>query len=512
MTSYYPYTSLGVNTTLTLDDTLNARKCYMRDVVNGGFPYSRKLAVHTSCVNAVVFANAEGRWLASAGDDPFVYLWDFYQDDLTKPVCGYVGHRANVFSLAFSATNHFLFVGDTDSTICKHDVSRWSSCSATPGRPIATIERHRESVRALSCHPENDDLLLSAGDDGQILLHDFRAGNQSRAQGHLFGGPGFTGVQYHPIMPNLFLTGDSLGEVILRDIRMSFDSYTLDRQGVIQEYVTALSKRPLEHLSRAEVGSLTFDRTVTLLHYLPTIYALMDPHPLAVCSGRNSPDGTPIPEGERTYSNSCTIKHGSFGGPGLDGDEYYSAGSDDFRAYVWRIPDTTTLLEARERVGVKEWDADEGPSKAGFTSNTSKARYIPLELSTPLCRLGGHRSIVNSALMHPHWPLLVTAGVERHMTLHSPFPSAPCASNMALTPHEVRALPPSNEVDHRRFVHALISGRHTEEEEDFDQETIALFDEILRQEGNGDVFEIRQFHPDSEDEDEDQEEDGSNVE
>ena len=43
-------------------------------------------------------------------------------------------------------------------------------------------------------------------------------------------------------------------------------------------------------------------------HYLPTIYAIMDPDPLAVLSGRNLPDGALVPDGERTYTNSCTIK------------------------------------------------------------------------------------------------------------------------------------------------------------------------------------------------------------
>lgn len=43
-------------------------------------------------------------------------------------------------------------------------------------------------------------------------------------------------------------------------------------------------------------------------NYYPTLYALNDPLPIAVCKGDVLPDGSPIPDGERTYSNACTIK------------------------------------------------------------------------------------------------------------------------------------------------------------------------------------------------------------
>lgn len=42
--------------------------------------------------------------------------------------------------------------------------------------------------------------------------------------------------------------------------------------------------------------------------YYPVIYGLNDPHPLAVCTGRNLPDGSPVPPGERSYCNVSTMK------------------------------------------------------------------------------------------------------------------------------------------------------------------------------------------------------------
>ena len=47
---------------------------------------------------------------------------------------------------------------------------------------------------------------------------------------------------------------------------------------------------------------------VTFLNYYPTIYSISDPEPLAICTGRNRPDGTPVGDSERTYINACTMK------------------------------------------------------------------------------------------------------------------------------------------------------------------------------------------------------------
>lgn len=48
-------------------------------------------------------------------------------------------------------------------------------------------------------------------------------------------------------------------------------------------------------------------------------------------------------------------QHGSFGGPSLTSDVYYGAGSDDFRGYVWKIPETPVLLEQRKEIDVDHW-------------------------------------------------------------------------------------------------------------------------------------------------------------
>jgi len=116
--------------------------------------------------------------------------------------------------------------------------------------------------------------------------------------------------------------------------------------------------------------------------------------------------------------------------------------------------------------------------------------------------LTGHKSIVNSTLWHPHWPHLITAGVERHILVHSPTPSSPCAVDIPLTSPEVRALPGPNPEDRQRMIRALTAGR-LPDDSDVDRNdinTIALFDEILRSEGDLDIFASHRWSPDSDDE------------
>ena len=90
----------------------------------------------------------------------------------------------------------------------------------------------------------------------------------------------------------------------------------------------------------------------------------------------------------------------------------------------------------------------------------------------------GHKSIVNSVLFHPSLLHIVTAGVERHVVLHSPTKSSPCAKDLILTPAAVRQLPVGSPEDHSQFVRAISSGSGTNGSDE-DVQTIALFDEYV---------------------------------
>lgn len=90
--------------------------------------------------------------------------------------------------------------------------------------------------------------------------------------------------------------------------------------------------------------------------------------------------------------------------------------------------------------------------------------------------MSGHKSIVNSVMFHPSLLHIVTAGIERHVILHSPTKSSPCTQDLAPTPTTVRELPAGSPEDHMRFVRAITSGQGTNGLSE-DVETIALFDE-----------------------------------
>ncbi|KAF8634162.1 hypothetical protein AX15_001030 [Amanita polypyramis BW_CC] len=484
---------------------VRTRKQGVAAITSNGFPFSRKLLGHTSCVNALVFSR-DGRFLVSGGDDLQLRLWDFHQEDVTSSWSTCIGPRSNVFTVAVSPSSRYIYSGGTDDTVLKFDVAHCDLAFCTPVTysPSDRYTVHQATVRGIACHPILDEVVLTASEDGSIVRHDGRESSinrsRRRAQNTLQLKAEMTGIEYHPYMDHLFVTSDSYGSVCLRDERMSFGPLSRrSQQGVVLEYTTKLCRPLPNHLSNPESSSIVFDRdgsklAVTLLHYYPTIYTLSDPNPVAVLTGDQSLNGSPVPPGERTYSNSCTMKHGSFGGFGLDSDDLYVGGSDDFRGYVWKIPPLSELLGQRQIVSPRNWESGSHLGAVAFTRGNRDDKYIPTQLSRPFCRLTGHRSIVNTIAVHPFMLHILTAGIERNILLHSPTPSSPCAQNLARTPVETRALSEDSEVDRVAYYRAL-SGASMQHAElgDPDSTTIRMFDHILREEGMADVFTVRQW-------------------
>ncbi|THV02983.1 WD40 repeat-like protein [Dendrothele bispora CBS 962.96] len=559
----------------------------MTALFDSGFPYYSKLKKHTSCVNALAF-DKQGRFLASGGDDCDIHLWDFHQEevDVRGPCHTFIGPRSNIFSLEFSKGNKYLFSGGTDNAIYRYDVASLYANSISPDDrlPKSTF-RERDTIRDISCHPFNDEVFLSGSESGRIIQHDLRVPSGStptaRASDTIQLSSEITGVRYNPTMEHLFVTSESSGRVCLRDARMGFGKRDERRNGgVVLQYNTNLIRLSDGQTCRPEPSSVTFDSEgkklgVTLLHFYPTIYALSDPDPLAVCS-TGPPRPYACPEGTRTnanaglgqvsqigsrihrrgdrlvpakgYTNSCVIKHGSFGGRSapistnvassssvprtrrrpdntyphpqaaatLGGDvDYYAGGSDDFCGYVWKIPGVDTLSRTREELseGVNEDEDEEGSNVdggglgVGFlksqTSSIYKGDYkslcIPVELSSPCAVLGGHKSIMNMILIHPTFPLILTSGIERHVFVHSPVQSNPFCAELKLC----------REYDHRDGiedsdgVHVSEDGDESEVEDEEELYTIQLFDSIIRTEGRADPFETRPWRePEDDDSDE----------
>ncbi|KAI5897082.1 WD40 repeat-like protein [Schizophyllum commune H4-8] len=387
--------------------------------------------------------------MASGGDDLKVQIWDFHRQDQREPSCSMEGSMANIFNIAFSATNKYVFSGGADDRIMQYDFASATELMARSATPPslhadARYLEHDASIRDISCHPYNDEIFMSASEDGRIVIYDARA---SSVQGEIQLSSEATGARFNPTMEHIFATSDKR-RLQLRDARMAFggragtafegrDARTAfgaswDRGGVVRTFHTRLTrttKRGREICS-PEVNSFTFDAegqsiAATILHHYPVIYALSDPAPIAVCTSAE------IPPELGGYSNSCTMKHGSFSGQASKG-KYYAAGSDDFRGYVWRIPSVEELLEGREEVR-REEGVPEGVIAYAGPGTNSKA-YIPVALTKPVCQLTGHTSIVNSTLFHPTLPHIATAGIERDVLLHGPTPGSPCVAGLRRSP------------------------------------------------------------------------------
>ncbi|KAJ7256817.1 WD40-repeat-containing domain protein [Mycena haematopus] len=470
----------------------------VESLLERGFPYSRKLNAHTSCVNALAFSSLDGRFLASGGDDLDIHLWDLHEEHVSKPRCTFQGPLANIFVLSFSAHNRFIFSGGADCMVLKYNLERPLDAQA-PRPPDSIYRQHDANIRGIAPHPVQDDIFITGSEDGRLILHDARTSPsvRIRAQDTIQLTAEVTGVEFHPLMEHVFATSDQNGHVCLRDMRMAFGPLVQrTKEGVVQIYNTKLSRRAISHLSNPETSSITFNRQgtqlgVTMLNYLPTIYSLTDADPVAVCSGANLPNGTPVPPGERTYTNTCTMKHGAFGGPGLDTDVLYAAGSDDFRAYVWALPPPESLAAQRTVLSYAEWDAGEHVGVTAFAERALGPRCIPAQLHTPRARLGGHSSIVNTVLIHPHMLLAATAGIEAGVVLHGAVNSL--LGGMKPTSTRVRAIGEAWVPD------PLEEGEEGDEAEraarvDDERITIRQFDRILRREGRIDVFAERRWY------------------
>ncbi|KAK0243946.1 WD40 repeat-like protein [Armillaria nabsnona] len=489
-----------------------SRNQILESIFYRGLPYSRKLSVHTSCVNYLAFSSNGARFLASGGDDLDIHIWDFHQDDISHPRHTCIGHTRNIFTLAFSASNKYLFSGGTDNKIHKFDAAQFQlPQSSNAERPIDSLS-YRNTIRSLSCHPFQDEVFLSASESGRIILHDERTWRNpsTRARDIIQVETEVCDVKFHPTMENIFASCDSKGTVCLRDVRLGFGPANKRRNhGVVQVFNTKISKGSIAHLSNPESSSITFDRdgtklAVTMLHHYPTIYSLSDPNPIALCSVQALPDGSPILPGQRSYSNSCTIKHGSFGSLGFDNDDFYCAGSDDFCAYLWKIPSISSLVDQRQIVDPDEWSGNTiFADTIGYAAGLHEPRYLPVNIKTPLSRLTGHNSIINTTLVHPNFPYIVTCGIERHLFLHSATPSTPFSDGLESTPTEVRSLSEQSTREEDLSVHNLLTGIEPTDSGDLESSTISLFDGILRAEGTADPFQSRRWSPDSDSESED---------
>jgi WD40 repeat protein len=105
-----------------------------------------------------VAVSPDARWIASAGADRLVRLWNAETRTLTSSL---VGHQGRVTSVEFSADGSLLASAGEDQSVRLWEIPG--------GRELAKLSGHDGSVRSVRFAPGRA-TLASGGDDGTIRL------------------------------------------------------------------------------------------------------------------------------------------------------------------------------------------------------------------------------------------------------------------------------------------------------------------------------------------------------
>jgi mono/diheme cytochrome c family protein len=127
----------------------------------------RELRLDAGAVRALAFS-ADGRWLATAGEDRAVRVWDVATGKESRRL---EGHTDEVLAVTFSPDGKHVASGGMDRTVRVWDVGK--------GKEVRRLAGHTEAVRAVTFDPGGH-YLLSAGEDRVLRLWDVAKGKEVR--------------------------------------------------------------------------------------------------------------------------------------------------------------------------------------------------------------------------------------------------------------------------------------------------------------------------------------------
>lgn len=227
-----------------------------------------------------------------------------------------------------------------------------------------------DAVYCISVDPSNDNAFAAACENGRIYLFDCRESyNQDNMPILISKRSAFHAVQHNPLVPNLLVTANSKKGVTLWDLRWPRNALLKYNCGLV----------PTSSAMSVQFNSRGTQIAALRRRLPPILYNVGSPHPIAEFEHND-------------YYNSCTMKTCCFAGPN---DEFVLSGSDDFKLYVWKIPDNLMKSDV----------------------NDESCQWID---KTHLV-LSGHRSIVNHVRYNSPNAIIASSGVEKIIKVWSPF-------------------------------------------------------------------------------------------
>uniref|UniRef100_A0A1Y1L328 Uncharacterized protein n=1 Tax=Photinus pyralis TaxID=7054 RepID=A0A1Y1L328_PHOPY len=152
----------------TQSSILFQRRCYGSLHCVQRLELMYKLDKHEGCVNSLNF-HPNGELLASGSDDLKVVIWDWKYG---IPLLTFeTKHRGNVFQSKFLPLS-----GDLHIATCARDGQvRLAQVSTQEGvRSSRKLGSHKSACHKLAIINSQPHVILSAGEDGEVLLHDVR--------------------------------------------------------------------------------------------------------------------------------------------------------------------------------------------------------------------------------------------------------------------------------------------------------------------------------------------------
>jgi len=297
---------------LRMTPSFGQRRCASVDMVKR-LKLAYKLSGHEGCVNSLHF-NQSGSKIASGSDDLNIIVWEWEKN--RKMVQFNSGHKANVFQSK-------IMPGDLLITSCSRDGQvRLAELSVTGSlRSTKKLGQHKGPAHKMSLLPDCPYVILSAGEDGQVLSVDIREQkpdkilllknekdkkipiysiHSSPSDGNMFCTSGRD--QYVRIFDRRFLGGPG-GQVV---------KYCPDNLKDNDEFKAYITCAVFSEDGREVIGSYN-DEDIYLFN-------------------TTDPEGSPHAHKYQGHRNSATVKGVNFYGPN---SEYIISGSDCGNIFIW---------------------------------------------------------------------------------------------------------------------------------------------------------------------------------